>query len=206
MDAKLLAWARAVKARRRARHPVLWLFTDDRRTPDPLPAIARLPPGSGVVFRHDRVPDRAGLARRIARLCRARRLALTIAGDPRLAAALRAGPHLRGREHPPAYLRGRLCTVAAHDPPALRRARRLPCAVAFLSPVFPTRSHPGARGLGPARFASWVRRSGPPLLALGGIDGLSCRRLTRLCAGVGAIGALDGKTRNRRPIPTSLVL
>src|SRR5271156_2821272 len=99
MDAKLLAWARAEAGRRNRPPglPPLWLFTDARRLADPRPVVPRLPKGlSGGVRRHDGEPGHAALGRDLARLCRARRLRLVVAGDPRLAAALGAGGHLRG--------------------------------------------------------------------------------------------------------------
>ena len=63
--------------------------------------MARLPRRlAGVVFRHDHDPDRVSLGRDIAKICRARGLLLVVAGDVRLAAALRAGVHLRGGRWP----------------------------------------------------------------------------------------------------------
>jgi thiamine-phosphate pyrophosphorylase len=166
MDARLLAWGRAVKARHRPAHPVLWLFTDSARMPDPLAAIARLPKGlAGVVFRHDGIDGRDKLARQVARLCRSRGLALTISGDWRLAAALRCGLHLRagsGRQNRTA----RLWTSSAHSLPELRRAV-MRGALPVLSPVFPTPSHPDAAGIGPVRWAGLARKH--RALALGGV-------------------------------------
>jgi thiamine-phosphate pyrophosphorylase len=188
MDQKLLSWARAVKSRRRPPHPVLWLFTDSRRLPDPLPAIARLPPGlAGVVFRHDDAPDRAALGRRIAALCRARRLALAVAGDWRLAAALHAGVHLRG-----GYGRitpGAVNTASVHSVAELVRARRRG-ALPVLSPAFATPSHPGAAALTPWRWSRLAGQEGA--VALGGITGGNVGRLGSFCRGMGAIGALSG--------------
>jgi thiamine-phosphate pyrophosphorylase len=201
MDVRLLDWARAVKARN-APSPVppLWLFTDAGRLPDLLATVARLPRGlAGVVFRHDADPDRAALGPRLARLCRERRLALVVAGDARLAMRLGAGVHLRGGvwRGPPrifARLGGRLVTSSAHDAADLLRARRAGADACFLSPVFPTASHPGGASLGVLRWsiaAGTARRKGVPVLALGGIDGASIRLLPRgRCAGAGAIGAL----------------
>ena len=199
MDAALLAWARAT-ARRRNRPPCLpplWLFTDARRLADPRPVVARLPKGlAGVVLRHDADPARAALGRDLARLCRARRLKLVVAGDPRLAAALGAGVHLRGGRWPagapvPARRRGALLTSSAHGAAELRRAARAGVDLAFLSPAFATRSHPGAAALGPPRWGGSRARAALPVAALGGIDGGSVRRLPRgLCRGVGAIDAL----------------
>lgn len=185
MDQKLVSWARAVKARSRNPAPTLWLFTDATRLPNPLPVIARLPKHlCGVVLRHDADPNRAQLARAIARLCRARHLTLTIAGNPALARTLNTGLHLRaglGRPRP-----GLLNTASAHTRLELHRARKAG-ATAFLSPVFPTQSHPGAAALGPARFA---RLAGPQgAYALGGITGRTARALPRNCLGAGVIGA-----------------
>jgi len=192
MDSRLLAWGYA--ARRRGVHiPPLWLFTDARRLPDPLPAVSRLPRGlAGVVFRHDGDPGRAALGRQIARLCRSRRLALVVAGDVHLAAALRAGVHLRaGRWPGVARRRTGLVTSSAHGLADLRRARRAGTTLAFLSPAFPTASHPGAGGLGVLHWIRLARAAPLPVGALGGVDGRTVRRLPlTLCRVVGAIGAL----------------
>jgi thiamine-phosphate pyrophosphorylase len=122
-------------------------------------------------------------------VCRRRRLALSVAGDWRLAVALHAGLHLRGGRRP---ARGcRVLTSSAHGVADLRRARRAGAAVAFLSPVFATASHPEAPSLGPLRWALMARRAGMKVAALGGIDGASVRRLPPgRCAGAGAIAAL----------------
>ncbi|MBV8094563.1 MAG: thiamine phosphate synthase [Acetobacteraceae bacterium] len=194
MDAKLLAWSRAVKARQAKRgrtHPVLWFFTDENRVPDPLPAITQLPKGlAGVVFRHDHAPDREDLGRRVALLCRQRRLALSVAGDGHLARRLRAGVHLRGGR---GMTRARLVTSSAHSVRELVRAWRNGADLCFLSPVFPTKSHPHARVLGPVRWAAIARHAGGmPILALGGISGRVCRALPPSCRGAAAIGALAG--------------
>jgi thiamine-phosphate pyrophosphorylase len=200
MDAKLVAWGRAVKKRTRARQPVLWLFTDAGRGTDPVAAAGRLPKGiSGVVFRHDGVGGRAALARAMALVCRARRLAMVVAGDGRLAAALGVGVHLRGGRWPDSVRRkglkrGAVVSSSAHGPQQLHRARRAGAEVVFLSPAFPTASHPGAPGLGPNRWGGMARMGrGGAILALGGVNGVSIRRLPLgYCAGVGAIGALGG--------------
>jgi len=193
MDALLLAWAHAAQRRGRRRIPPLWLFTDSRRLADPRPAVARLPKGlAGVVLRHDAAPDRMALGRDLARICRARRLVLVVAGDARLAAALRAGMHLRGGRWPGSVRpRHGLVTSSAHNQAELRRARRSGADLAFLGPAFATASHPGAPGLGAVRWCGLANRAGLRVAALGGIDGASVRRLPPLlCRAVGAIGAL----------------
>ncbi|PPQ29997.1 hypothetical protein CCS01_20455 [Rhodopila globiformis] len=161
-----------------SRLPRLWLFTDDRRLPDPRAAVARI--------------------------CRARRLLLVVAGDARLAAALGAGVHLRGGRWPgPLRPRG-VVTSSAHSVAEMRRAARAGALLAFLSPAFPTASHPGAPGLGPLRWGTMARRlpsggTGMRLGALGGVDGASIWRLPAgCCRAAGAITALSPEN-NPRP-------
>lgn len=228
MDRKLLAWGlrpapgaaggvmRRRDERRLLRHdrttrgtlsrlPRLWLFTDDRRLPDPRAAVAGLPHGrAGVVLRHDANAARAALGREVARICRARRLLLVVAGDARLAAALGAGVHLRGGRWPgPLRPRG-VVTSSAHSVAEMRRAARAGALLAFLSPAFPTASHPGAPGLGPLRWGTMARRlpsggTGMRLGALGGVDGASIWRLPAgCCRAAGAITALSPEN-NPRP-------
>lgn len=188
----LLRWARSAHARFGGAIPPLWLFTDTHRLPDPRAAVGRLPKGlAGVVLRHDDDPRRAILGRDLARICRARRLVLVVAGDVRLAAALRAGVHLRGGRWPPPIRRKGLHTSSAHSAVDIRRARLAGGAIAFLSPVFPTASHAGAPALGATRWSSLARVARMPVAALGGVTGRTVRHLpSRLCWGVGAIGAL----------------
>ncbi len=195
MDPRLIGWARAAAGRRRPgrRLPRLWLFTDARRLPDPRPAVARLPIGlGGVVLRHDGEAGRRALGRDLARICRARRLTLVVAGDARLAAALGAGLHLRGGRWPgPVRPRRGLVSSSAHGSAELHRARRAGADLVFLSPVFATASHSGAPALGVLRWSRLARSMGLSIAALGGINGSSVRRLPRhLCQAVGAIGAL----------------
>lgn len=195
MDAKLVAWARRVKARRGAvAPPPLWLFTDPLAHPDLPATVARLPRGlCGVVFRHDAVTDRDALARAVARICRVRRLTLSVAGDWRLAAALRAGCHLRDGfrpRHAPRW--ARLATASAHDRADALRAMRAGAALILVSPAFPTASHPNAPALG---VLGWLRVTsglGGRAAALGGMSGTTARRLPHgKVAAVGAISALS---------------
>jgi thiamine-phosphate pyrophosphorylase len=184
-----------------SRVPRLLLVSDEARLPDPLPAIARLPAGAGVLLRHYGAAGRRDLARQVARLARCRRLVLLVAGDWRLAAAVGAdGLHLpegqaRHGVLAPAlgWLRrgNKLLTVAAHSRAALGRARKLGAHGALLSPVFATASHPGAACIGPVRFGLWRRGACVPVVALGGVNGATARRLAGAGpAGVAGVGAL----------------
>ena len=161
------------------------------------------------MLRHDHDPARAALGRDLARICRERRLALVVAGDGRLAAALKAGVHLRGGYWPEPLRSVGTVTSSAHSVRDLKRAQRAGAELIFLSPAFPTASHTGAPGLGPLRWAAIARRggAGKGIAALGGVDGRTVRRLPfRLCRAIGAIGALAMTTTpsKTRPIHTPL--
>jgi thiamine-phosphate pyrophosphorylase len=142
-------------------------MTDERQGEALWTALERLPPGSGIVFRHYRLggEDRRALFARVKAVSRRRRLTLIVAGE-RLPGAdgvhNRRGPGIR--------------TASAHDSAELRAARR-GADLVFLGPVHPTRSHPGAAALGPARFDRLARRAGIPVIALGGMDSARFRAL-----------------------------
>ncbi|HEY0185462.1 MAG TPA: thiamine phosphate synthase [Rhodopila sp.] len=197
MDRKLLAWGLRGKP---GRLPRLWLFTDERRLPDPRRSVAALPRGrAGVVLRHDRDGARATLGHDLARICRERRLILVVAGDVRLAARLHAGVHLRGGLWPNPLRRRAVVTSSAHSIQQVRRALTAGASLVFLSPAFATASHAGASGLGALRWSAMAQRArigvrtrGAGVAALGGIDGRSVTRLPKsLFQAVGAIGGLS---------------
>ncbi|WP_439817337.1 thiamine phosphate synthase [Zavarzinia sp. CC-PAN008] len=192
----LVAATRKLNARRRRSGvPPLVLVTDARRLPDPLRAIARLPRGSAVLVRDYDAPQRAALARHLARAGRARGLIVLVAGDRRLARDVGAdGVHLPefqvGRRTGTGRWRsGTLLTAAAHSAAALARARVRGVDAVLLSPVFPTASHPGAPALGLHRFRALVRSAGLPVIALGGVEAATARAALRAgAAGLAGIG------------------
>ena len=174
--------------------------TDERRGGDPLALAARLPRGSTLIFRHYDAPDRSVLAIRLAVICRKNRLNLRVAGDLALAIRVRAGLHLPDgvakRASPRIRLwkrRGGTLTVAAHDRSGLRRAAELGAEAALLSPLFPTKSHPGAKPLGLQALRRLARGGHQPVIALGGITRTNVLQLKKApIAGVAAVGALVG--------------
>jgi thiamine-phosphate pyrophosphorylase len=155
---------------RKPRLPDRWLLTDTQRLPDPLPAAAALPRGSGVILRHYDWPrpQRLVLARALARLCRRHGLVLLVAGDAALALAAGAdGLHLpEGLGHLARGLRrwrrDWIVTQAAHGAGAVARAAHGGCDAVLVSPVFPTASHPGAPGPGPCGSRHWPVRPAAP--------------------------------------------
>ena len=143
--------------------------------------------------------------RAVARLARGRGLVLMVGGDGRAALAARAGLHLPDRDGVAGLLpflaarRGgaawALLSQAVHGRRALARARRLCADFGFVSPAFPTASHPGAPALGVQRWSALARRLGRPAMALGGVGPGSAGRLPRGgrgARGLAAIGALAG--------------
>lgn len=155
---------------RREAVPRLILLSDARNDAVLERAVARLPGGSVLVFRHYHLApaERAVRRARLARLCRARGIALVDAGVGYGPAAVLHGMAARRQ-------RWRLAT--AHDLRELGAARRCGADAVLLSPVFPTRSHPGAPVLGAVRFLLLARQAALPVIALGGMDRARFRRL-----------------------------
>lgn len=61
------------------------------------------------------------------------------------------------------------CGASCHNAEELRRAEALGCDFALLSPVLPTKSHPGEPTLGWDKFAECVSGATIPVYALGGL-------------------------------------
>jgi len=172
--------------------PSLYFLTDPVRTPDPMGAIARLPRGAAVIYRHFGAPERVRVAKQLARVCRRRGLVLLIAADPDLARRVRAaGVHWPETRAPERRTSAGLVTMAAHSLEALRRAAAFGADAALLSPIFPTKSNSDHPTLGPFRASQWARAAGLPVIALGGVTPRRARTLAgRGFAGIAAIEAL----------------
>jgi thiamine-phosphate pyrophosphorylase len=178
------------------RVPAVWLMTDERMSDAALlRAIARLPRGSAVVVRHYSLDEtaRRDLFARIRRIGRSRDLRILLAGDEATAREWGAHGH-HSRHRRTANAKPWLHSAPVHDLPELRAAIRAGADAVLLSPLFATRSHPGARPLGAARFAAIARRSCVPVIALGGVR----PRHEALVRQLGAAGfaAIDGLTRS----------
>ncbi len=174
----------------RRRHPPLpqlWLMTDERMGEKLWDALERMPPGSGVIFRHYSLPlaERRALFARIAQIARRRRLILLRAGSERLG-PIEAGTHGANRRR-----RG-LHTRSVHSRREAVAAIRGGADAIFVSPVFATRSHPGAGALGRARFGLLVRGLDVPVIALGGMDARRAAGLWRI--GLYGWAAIDAWT------------
>lgn len=147
--------------------PELWLVSDERNDAQLERALKRLPRGSGLIYRHYHLPPAERTARfeELARIADARGHITVIAGDGYGPAA---GLPRR---------KGALRLATAHNLREIGAANRAGVDAVLLSPVFPTRSHPQARSLGPARFRLLARHSNAPVIALGGMTADRARSL-----------------------------
>ena len=180
--------------------PSRWLFTDEllggSHPADPLwRAIAALPRGAGIVFRHHQLSPKArhALAIAVAALARRRHLILILAEGPRGVCA--DGRHLSRRTRRRVAKRG-LVTASSHNRSEMVAAFRAGADLVFLSPAFATGSHPGARPLGPVRFGLLARGAAGPVVALGGMSELRHRRLHPL--GAHGFAAIDFWTQRAK--------
>ena len=158
--------------------PRLWLISDARNDARLEGALCALPRGSGFIFRHLHLPPAARRARfaALARLARTRGMVVVLAGTPAQArrwgadgAYGAAGRLTRGG----AGLR----LATAHSLRELAQARAAGADAALLSPVYPTRSHPGAPALGPVLWRALAHQSPLPVIALGGMSAHRSRTL-----------------------------
>ncbi|WP_324806002.1 thiamine phosphate synthase [Sphingomonas sp. LY29] len=126
--------------------------------------IAQLPDGTGVIVRHDEAPRTERAA--IAELCRVRGIVFGVAGD--VALARDCGASLVHRPHSDSG--GLPLSLPVHDEREAGDAARRGAALAFVSPIFATRSHEGVAGIGLERAVKLAKRSATLAIALGGMD------------------------------------
>ncbi|WP_176596961.1 MULTISPECIES: thiamine phosphate synthase [Sphingobium] len=181
-----------MQRRHRKKLPMIWLMTDERMGEAALlAAVAQLPKGkAGIIFRHYRTAgtERRALFDHVARIARRRRLVLMLGGTAAQAQGWRAdGWHGRDRR---VARKALLHSMPVHDGREMEAALRDGADLVFLSPLFPTRSHPGSPVLGRAGFAALARLAHAPVIALGGVRATH-RPMLR---GIGASGwaAIDG--------------
>ncbi len=141
--------------------------------------MRRLPRGSGFIYRHYHLDDpqraqRFEALRQVAKGCGH----TVILADSALTAAEWGADGVYGSARSLCPRRkGLLHLATAHDLHEIGLANRYGADAVLLSPVFPTRSHPDGRTLGPVRFRMLARASQVPVIALGGMDIGKARRL-----------------------------
>lgn len=165
--------------------PLLWLLSDERNDERLEDALARLPEGSGFVFRHYHLAPAERRARfdELSRAARARRhLVIVSGGEEGFADA--DGIYAKAQQ---SRTGTGLFLVTAHHAGEIEQAERSGADGIFLSPVFATRSHPGGPALGPSGFNVLAQRTALPVIALGGMTAERAENL-----GWQRWGAIDG--------------
>jgi thiamine-phosphate pyrophosphorylase len=159
--------------------PLLWLLSDERNDAGLERALARLPRGSGFIYRHYHLPDEDRIARWFAllRIARARDHVAVLA-DSSLTAREWGADGIYGAPRALYPTASDLLTLAtAHSLTDIGLANRMRADAVLLSPAFPTRSHPHATTLGPLRFRLLAAHAQMPVIALGGMTPRTAHRL-----------------------------
>lgn len=179
--------------------PSIWLVSDARNDAALERVLARLPRGSGLIFRHYHLAsaERRTRFRALLRKARKRGHRVVLAGDMKQTRRWGADGAY-GPPHRLAKGTAGLRLVTAHSLREIGLAGRSRADAVLLSPVFPTRSHPGGKVLGPIRFLLLAARSSVPVIALGGMDRRRAQALkARKWA---AIDGICGRATRRIPV------
>lgn len=159
--------------------PCVFWFADDDRPQDLGALFPALPRGSGLILR-----SRGALAPLKHKVHAARpwryQHSVFVTGRPDYRAE---GLHIREGERPgpalPRLKKRFFITVLCHSLPSLIRQNKRAVHGIFVSPIFPTNSHPGAKPLGLYTLRKMMRVSQKPLIALGGVNAKTGRLLPR---------------------------
>lgn len=151
--------------------PLLWLLSDARNDAGLEDALRALPGGSGFVFRHYHLDPETRRARfdELAGLARSLGHRVILSGEEDWGAD--------GTYGPAGHAASGLRLLTAHDGDELQAAVGDGADGIFLSPVFPTSSHPEAETLGVHGFHVLAQQSPVPVIALGGMNHQSAREL-----------------------------
>ena len=143
--------------------PLLWLLSDARNDAGLEAALTALPKGSGFVFRHYHLPESERRARfdELAELARSRGHIVILSRASGWGEDGTYGSAPMGERGP--------WLATTHNGDEIASAVAKGAAGIFLSPVFATRSHPGAPTLGVMGFRVLAQQSPVPVIALGGM-------------------------------------
>ncbi len=129
-------------------------------------------PRALVQLRDKTLFQRENFAKKIATLCQEKNALLVINDDENLARKVKArGVHsssfsLKKLQKRPDFP---FCGASVHNLEELKRAQTLNLDYVFLSPIFPTPSHPNAPALGKDSFKALIQHTPIPVFALGGV-------------------------------------
>lgn len=181
------------------------LFTNRKRISDFAKVIANLPKNSAIIIREYDLPrlERLSFAKEIFKSARKRSdLKILIGKDFRMALELKAdGMHFSDQGKLPIQIKNKknfpknfILSFACHHILSLKIAEKLQADFAFLSPIFPTKSHSDAKIFNHFNFVkiavenkkkTYCRAS---LFALGGVNKENLKPLKKLdLQGFGAI-------------------
>jgi thiamine-phosphate pyrophosphorylase len=151
--------------------PNIWLLSDARNDAVLEEALATLPKGSGFVFRHYHLPeaDRRARFQQLGFLCRLAGHLVVLSGASDTALEWGADG-VYGAARKLARRDSLLRFASVHDLLEINRAQRHGVDAMFLSPVFPTRSHPNRGCLGKENFLFMAGKAERPIIALGGMN------------------------------------
>ncbi|MDG5747863.1 thiamine phosphate synthase [Qipengyuania sp. XHP0207] len=151
--------------------PLLWLLSDARNDGGLEEALRALPERSGFVFRHYHLDPEARRTRfdELVAIARACGHVVILSGSEDWGAD--------GHYGAPESLGSGLRLATAHDGEEIEAAVEAKADGIFLSPVFPTASHPGGATLGPMGFSVLAQQSPVPVIALGGMNADRAREL-----------------------------
>lgn len=152
--------------------PDLWLLSDERNDHVLEHALRAFTVPIAFVFRHYHLPPvkRFARFRTLARIARGQRHWL-ILSDSALTAREWGADGIYGTPLALYPRRQSLLRIAAvHTMREIAQANNIGADAVMLSPVFATRSHPGATTLGPQRFLQMAKHARMPVIALGGMN------------------------------------
>ena len=175
--------------------PPLLFLTDPNRTPDPIGDAAKLPAGSGIIYRHFGRQDRFDVAQGLAEVSTQRGLCLLITADPELAKHVGAD----GVHWPEARLlqawkwrdQFQLQTASAHSRRAIWAAQRVQMDAVLVSSIFPSMSPSARRPMGVTRLRFLKQHTPLPVYGLGGVSVTNAPRIASV-AGLASVSALSG--------------
>ncbi len=174
--------------------PQVIFITDRERAPHWAEIITALPASSAVIIRDYDHGEREAYARQIVELARRCGVKSLLAGDANLARKVEADglhmpEHQLYRPMPPCH-EFSLVTAATKSQKSRLRAAAMGVDMVLCSPIFKTQSHSDANGMGAHRLSRLIKHSPLPVVALGGINNESLKKLDSI--GIAAFAAIDG--------------
>jgi len=157
----------------------MWLLSDERNAHLLHRTLRAFTVQIAFVYRHYHLPpgERYAEFRKLSRIARAEGHSV-ILSDSALTAREWGADGIYGSPLSLYPRRRELLQIAtAHNMREIAQANRMGADAVMLSPVFPTRSHPGAKTLGAMRFLHMAKHAKMPVIALGGMDSQYARQL-----------------------------